>query len=519
MDNNITVVEFSRSEFDELFLDANHESDQAAYLYKYLEESLEGGLEPCRAMIVESVYHSGHYKAEYAQYYCTCFSDFPSYSRRVHFFGHLSVEELTNYFDGALQASGQGANQSDREKCREQLKEHFLGYTAIRPIPAVKIGYTLIPYYKTVAWNRTFLGIEKNAHLAGITLPLVAAPFMQQDRSVAVCASMAIWFALQLMPAQLARSRPSTVDITEAATKFKVKCRTSPARKGLDQEQMSEAIRSFGWDPESLSPGKVDWARAIVRAYIRSGRPVIATGIRSDPPHPLVGHAMTVVGVSENESDSLHWAREGRAIDVPAPRKIYLHDDRIGPYIRATIEDVTPNEKLAARLGTRGPLPGLHIEAFEKREKWVLLRLLVPRYPPVKLSIVDLLDVNRSVIANLPISSFRSDECKELRMDCYIQSGQSVLEEISTISKLDQPRLVQFLKTISLPDYAGVVNVASRERPLFTLLWDTTDFCRSISMMWQHLLAVVCYQPELWEQFTDWINSSEIPPERAPKIL
>ena len=504
MDNNIKTLPFSDVEFGKLFGTKLGRSPQATYLYRYLHDGQKSNsVDACTAMVLENVYHSVEYSAEYVAYYSGCFCGFEPFGKRVHFFGNLSPAEV----DTALLGSFSG---QDEEESAGALQKAYLGFVALRPIPAVQIGYTcLVPYARKDEVgdaNRMFLTREKQVHLAGIRLSVRGAPFMQQDRAVAACATTALWGALQLLPHETEGVPPSTVAITEGATKYKIKTRRFPARKGLDRDQMTQAIRQCGWAPEVLDPTHdLDLARILLGAYAHSDRPAVIIARRVEPqPERGIAHALVQVGVSDRNTseDLFEWSTDHVTIQVPAPKKIYVHDDRIGPYMRAFLEMVEDPLQLP---GTE--FPGLRLERDRGSDKpvierWIILGYLVPHHPSIRLNMLDLYNTNRSVVRTLHSKVFPTSDTFRLRMDIRLKYAQDYLADIPARIRKPADEASKFYRAVTFPRFVGVVSVSLEGAPLYDLVWDTTDFCRSIPTIWDHLLAVVTYTDDYKNAFS-----------------
>lgn len=509
MNNDIKTEVFSDVEFGKLFGADPGRSTQAAYLYRYLRDgSKANGVGVCTAMVVENLYHSAEYRAEYIAYYSGCFTGFEPFAKRVHFFGNLSPDDV----DTALQGSFSG---QDAERATETLQRAYLGFVAMRPIPAVQIGYTcLVPYPRTDNVgnaNRVFLTREKRVRLAGIRLSVSGAPFMQQDRAVAACATTALWGALQLLPHEMEGAPATTVAITEGATKYKIRTRRFPARRGLDRDQMTEAIRQCGWAPEVIDPTRdLDLARILLGAYAHSNRPAVIIARRVEPhPERGIAHALVQVGVSDrNTTDDLfEWSTDHVTIQVPAPKKIYVHDDRIGPYMRAFLEMVKdPLQPVDIEL------PGLRLERDRGSsepdvERWIILGYLVPHHPSIRLNMLHLYNTSRSVVRTLHSQVFETPDAFKLRMDLGLKYAQDYLEELPNRIRKPVAAADRFYREVALPRFVGVVSVSLEGEPLYDLVWDTTDFCRSIPTIWDHLLAVVTYTDDYRNAFSQLFDA------------
>ena len=494
--NRLRIIDFSAANFYKLFglsAELSHK-EQIGYLFRYLDNGAKVGKQaPCQSIVVEDVYYCDHYRAEFKEHYSTCFQEFPAFARRVHFFKRHSPEDLENILDCALVGG-------DDEK--KNLENSYLGFVVIRPVPAVRVGYTALKYYPHQTTNRQFITTRCKIHLAGIALEVDATPFMQQDQSIAACAATSIWVCTQILPRDAQGKPPSTVEISRRATKYRTRGRPDRAHSGLDIWQMSEAFRQSGLAPELLHSYSASWYKALIRSYVESGLPMIPA-MKRFASKETSGHAVAIIGcdVASQKTDWLARDLEHLSVRFPTSDLIYIHDDRLGPYCEAKVFD--PSDQPPYSHGEDDPkLVPACIELSwrkgetEKHEKWVVKKTLVPQIPQARLSMLDLYYLNMEFVDFVHRYFKGSESLTPLDLNIYFQNGQTFLRELPNYAegRIESGKIIPFLKEAALSKYVGVCEVRHEKDLLYALLWDSTDFLRQGGSVLRHLLGVICCQ-------------------------
>src|SRR5205823_1832852 len=156
--------------------------------------------------------------------------------------------------------------------------------------------------------------------------------FQQQDLAVGACATAAVWTALSRVARHEGMRAPTPAEVSDAAAKHLVPLgRTLPAIAGLTMPQMCEAIRAVGFAPEAFNAGPAPEAFVVaLHTYLLSGIPVVL-GLRRGGGE---GHAVTAAGFQSGDQPSpvLQSSVQLRSALI---KKLYIHDDRLGPYARA----------------------------------------------------------------------------------------------------------------------------------------------------------------------------------------
>lgn len=319
------------------------EKAQISYLDHYLRfEHIDA-----KTIVVENEYIDRHYLEDYAEYYARCFPAHPKTCSRLHFFSES--------FDEPRFLS---AVASEDEEFSSLLQDAYLGFAVIRPLPKTCIAKLCLRPYPALVKAGDYKSIKKriNVSLFGLRLTVETAPFLEQDKVVSACATSAIWTLLGATPQLSFDNLPSPSSITKsAAMTHEEGGRTFPTT-GLTPPQVARSLKYFDLEPTLIAP--IDGENFLVElkeyihAYISSDIPVIIGGrvydcTREDKAHYRGRHLVCALGYHVTASAC------GSDLNIHAHGidRIYVHDDRYGPYVRLDEKGV--------------------IEGDEKRENWV----------------------------------------------------------------------------------------------------------------------------------------------------
>lgn len=281
---------------------------QVEYLYNYL------GALGASSVVLEFDYLDKDYLEDFARYYVKRFGNDGHKCARLHFFS-CEIDH------GTITAALQGD-----EDVAGELKEGYLGFMVVKPLPITFIGKTCLKFREGVAG--TALRRSYSVDLFGIQLGVDALAFQEQDKVVAACATTAIWSALHAISWIGTRRIPSCSEITMSAINYIDGSSNSFPNKELSNKQILRAldVQGLRHHAESVGCNPRGFASTVV-ASINSGLPVIITGkVVSETKGELGGHAVCIVGYSDLLA---------RRDDVE--RVVYVHDDRLGPYVKAVL--------------------------------------------------------------------------------------------------------------------------------------------------------------------------------------
>ncbi len=304
---------------------------QVSYLLSYLDE-LEA------TTIVEEInYFDRDYLAEFSAFYSVSSKGYQNICRRLHFF---SGKQFTRRL---LKSAAAGKIPS-----LKRLKNNYLGFIVIRPIPAAPLGRTVVRWYADDERNKSTPRVtepsrEYFVHLAGIRLTVRGLAWQQQDTGVGACATVGLWTMFHSSAFDDHHAIPTTADITRAAHKrASLGARMFPST-GLTIHQICEAVKEQSLSPV-ISEGDIQDEQgnvigfskerfsATCASFIRSGYPVLIIGQLGE----RGGHAICAVGFRSCAPDLV--AVGDVCLQDGGIEYLYIHDDNIGPSVRLKID-------------------------------------------------------------------------------------------------------------------------------------------------------------------------------------
>lgn len=435
-------------------------SDQVRYLGSYLAGAEMGA----KTIMVEHPYVDRHFLEEYAYYYASTLRPPPPKATRFHFFRRgISNRQFTYLLRKA-------ANGHFDDVSRE-LNKSYLGFSVIRPLPDAPIGRTVLATFNSVADRcYTLPPHPYRVHLCGLKLNVSGVPFQQQEQAVGACATTAVWSALAQVMRHDGGRAPTPFAVTEAATLHWVSDRVYPAASGLKDEQILEAIRQFGYAPLHFDPiERTSSFMLAVKCYLRSGIPVILK-IRY-PEETYAAHAVAVVGFRNEtavvEYREANWT--GVGIRSNGMKRLYVHDDRLGPYARAEWrEDENGYIQLKYLPHETGYDDFCHEAEVQSA--------MVPVYPKIRLSAQDLIGYTREL---LPLFRFIAGEAlrDQLLMDFRFCLAGDCLELLYR-SQIPPNRFFKFARQAVLSRYVGLITLTVADSLIAHIICDSTDMRR-----------------------------------------
>lgn len=301
----------------------------------YIDQYLANIGSQSMTMVIEYEYIDRNYLEDYSEYYARCFSSHPRSCARVHFF---SFDFGEDQFLNAIR--------SNDLRFLKKLQQEYVGFAVLRPIPKTCIAkLCLKPYAGQSGGGNQFKVITKKIEvtLFGIKLSVESAPFLEQDKVVSACATSAIWTFLSASKDWPGNANPSPSAITKSAFDAATDgVRTFPST-GLNAIQVCRSLKYFDFEPTLLTRDGssnrsinrfVAEIKENVYAHLSAGVPLILGGdiydipINGDKPLLLGKHLVCVLGFKispESSTANVH----AHNID-----KLYVHDDRYGPYVR-----------------------------------------------------------------------------------------------------------------------------------------------------------------------------------------
>ena len=434
------------------------EPTQVRYLGSYLSHPEANA----RTILIEAPYVDRHYLEEYAHYYATTLRPPPPKATRLHFFRNDLTDDV---FTGLITQAAEG---NFTGVCKD-LSSHYLGFAVIHPLPDAPIGRTVLATFQALDRCYTLPPHPYRVHLCGLKLSVCGVPFQQQEQAVGACATTAVWSALAQVMRHDGGRAPTPFAVTEAATRNWLSDRIFPAASGLKNEQILEAIRQFGYAPLFFEPRlKTELFALAVKCYLRSGIPVI---LKIQYEKSDETHAVTVVGYREDDS-IIEYREDGWtsfSLNSRGLCRLYVHDDRLGPYARA---EWRVCEKGFVKLKFLPDEPGYD----EFRHEALVEASMVPLYPKIRLSAQDLvgfagelLPMFRVIVGPGARDNLNIDLRFSLAGDCL---------EILYLSNIPADRFASFARQAILSRYVGLITYYVADQIVAYIICDSTDMHR-----------------------------------------
>ncbi len=461
----VTVCQFSQAAVANLLASSGV---AVRYLGGYLDAL------NARSILVENHYVDRHYLDEFSHYYSKSFVPPAASCARLHFFDGLGDAELSNILTTAY------SGKAGRTSAEVELQKRYLGFVVRRPLSAATIGRTVLKTYP-VENRRHYSAIRPyTVNVAGLRLVVEGLAYQQQDRGAAVCASTALWSALQRVAYIEGNRTPTPSAITRAARS------PYPANVGLGSDQMASALDTLGYIAEGLVP--VDnrpLFRAEIGSYLDSRLAVIlliATKRKTGAGGEVsLRHAITVTGYSENATiaDVIPHLRDGAPpirMKVGALDTIYVHDDNIGSHVHYELfdsdaEDEQGYKKLMLRRGRSNAQPA----DCWPTDEWHVQGALVPKPSKLRLPMAGLFDALLWLRGALEQIVFPG---VALHFGVRFESGVSYARAVMDLN-IDFDQLRSFLSTVSLPRHIGIVSAHTGETHLCDMIIDVSEIDRN----------------------------------------
>lgn len=355
------------------------------YLDGYLNLYCRERTNRAHTIVVETEYIDKDFMREYSGYYSSSFLSLPKKTTRLHFF-RSSFTQLQ--FDKWVTENRSGAPSPLRSK----LQRDYLGFCVVRPLPTSYIGRTCLRTYpekkhgkrrgetrpewlQSVRESRKY-PVQTNypVNLFGLKLSVHSVAFQEQDGIVGVCASSALYSMIHGCRRRFDIKPLSALEITNIANESMPALseimtsggifRSLP-NTGLTFEQMTHVLAQVGVQPIAYFPRTMSEDRAhslaLLYAYLSAGLPILVyvklveEGSVTEGSDEITfmdspSHAFLITGFGiAQEID-----RNVVISDPDLPRlighrinKVYVHDDRVGPFARYEASRLDNNTCLA----------------------------------------------------------------------------------------------------------------------------------------------------------------------------
>jgi hypothetical protein len=475
--NQIAVVPFDAFDFERRLREASGEGSSAGqvrYLARYCAWL------KAKTVVVEQHYIDRHYLDEFAFYYCRSLSPPPNHVCRFHLFD--KAFDLAALRKRMKEVAGtRGSIESG------DIERAYRGFVSIRPIPAVPVGRTVLARIEDGEPREIWATGKQQVHLANLELEVDGLAFQQQDLAVGACATAALWSALSRVTRMERMRAPTPAEVSEAAGRHLLASgRVVPAAAGLTVQQLSEAVRSCGFAPEYVRADRNEIFVATLHAYLRSGIPVLLH-LRGKLDEQDVGHAVTAVGFrsAPMANPLLHSTVQLRSARMT---KLYIHDDRIGPYARAFLRPASGNAAWKESL-----VLDVEVDRSKKTavvENWVTLAALIPVYPKMRLSVRSLLSLAEAMAKPME-GAVGAQRAQRLSVEVFYRRSGEYVRRLGGL--VDPTDAASAFSEVAFPRWCGIVRWYMDDAPLIDFVYDSTDILRNVADRGRDLLrAVTC---------------------------
>lgn len=421
--------------------------------------------------MIERRYIDRTFMDEFKEFYATSFKSYSAMCIRLHFFTATprGLRASLTRLDTEILAMPDGYS----EKC-SQFSEGYLGFMVVKPLPATRIGRTVIrhPKHQRDDDNRRGFPCTRvyKAHLKGLELSVCGLPFQQQDGGMSACASTALWASMN----QYAEYEPFQVPSPAAITKFAAGHMSSfgrsiPQERGLTSAQMCKAIEAAGLSPYLVpfDTSGIPVIKSLIYSVVRSGfAPILLLE------NPKSAHAVAVAGMSLSGPPK-STVRMAIHVEEEASRMkaLYINDDRCGPYQSAIL---------------RGRQ--LIVKTLKGDDPWKVTHMIVPLHPKIRLAFADLSKFATRLAETVGFARFLKAEAngnpKKIRLEYWITKSRLYRQH----ALYSQNRLVTAEARRRLNDendfsrYVGVVRLSDKSIGTIDVVLDVTNTNRHLNV-------------------------------------
>lgn len=452
---------------------------------KYLDDYLK--VLKAKTVIIEHEYVDRNFIDDYCGYYSKCFRDYPKKCERLLFFNKI-------FSDQDLKEAVLSTSDND---LRKDIERSFLGYIVMRPISGAHLGKVCLSTYPNQENRIRNFPLNKRyfAHFMGLNLSIDTVAFQEQDNVISACATSSIWSALHCIRDFNPDDVPSPYEITESAKRIHVHSEpTKTIEKGLYPSQMTAVIENQHLNPILLSFKSKSILKAIVRAYMNVGVPVMLgmelayqdedRNIRNSGTYLIGEHAVTITGYHLQSGKLPEAFSEDDFSDDPFNDvfdiyfvsslidKFYVHDDQIGPF--ASMED---EHEYWQRLHTRW---NHYVDKDNPVDATVNI-ILIPCFKKIRIHFFNIFDIIKNINSKIvhSLKAFNASPLWDARIFCVNDFKEAIRNRTLYPNLSDDERLD--LLSMKLPRYFWAVdldlydNDENRRINAINLLLDATD--------------------------------------------
>jgi hypothetical protein len=392
--------------------------------------------------------------------------------RRIHFFS-CSLAELKRHLKRLRAVTDRTEFHRQAEGFSEQS---YIGFCVIKPLDGCPVGRTVLRCFPekppAAGYIRRFdCACDYHAHVLGIPLHIRGLAFQQQDVGVSACATTALWSALQRTRALEETSAATPAQITIRASQYALPFGRSMPSEGLSIDQMCQAVHSFGYAPNLFRADTYEVARALLYSAVLSG---ISPVLILESLDKNAAHAVAVAGMRLKESRAA--VSTGLLDDGAATLSgLYLHDDRIGPYLRAEL-----------RKRYNKAYINIPLRDFPAGETWRLSHVLIPMHAKIRLSFGELQRASLAVVTYVHVfreSVLDQSPCKT-SWDAWITKSHSYVESLIVGPRPVPGAVVEKLSgSVPFSRYLAVIRVWAADLDPIDILLDSTSTERNLQCL------------------------------------
>ena len=423
-----------------------------------------------KSVAIEEHYIDRDYIEDYSVFYSKNLVPIPNYCQRVHFFNVATAEA-----ERALKNIRDISREEEFLRASDDFsKNHYIGFCVIKPLPGCPVGRTVLRCFgkdTKAGFQRDFsCACDSRVHLMGVPLRVSGLAFQQQDLGVSACATTALWSALHRARELEGGIAATPAQITMRAAQYALPFGRSMPSEGLSMDQMCQAVQSLGYAPNLFRAQQYEVSRWVLHSAVRSG---ISPVLILEKDDGRTAHAVSVAGMKlrhPHEPDPNLLDELARDLI-----SVYIHDDRLGPYMRADIQ------KLDGRLELSISVPG-------NPDVWKLSHILVPMHNKIRLSFTQLRTTALWLAVNFQARRIDLGGTKiRTGISSWIEKSTRYVEsQIIGLSRLSDQSLETLCSQVPLSRYVGIVRLEAEDTGSVDVLLDTTSTERNL-----HCLAVV----------------------------
>lgn len=345
------------------------------------------------------------------------------------------------------------------------LKAKFLGYFILRPIMNSLFGRSLISPKAFSEDNFKICQHETDCLILGVKMKVSGFPHSAQDQETIKCAETTIWALMEYFGNKYADYKPVLPSVIHKTLESVSYQRQLPS-EGLTMDQISFALKEFGFGTKSYSAEQYESIYDLIDCYIESGIPVL-TGMSSAEG---LGHVVIVVG---KENQSITNFQDITPLQYPEqdpvftyyntsqfPANYVLQDDNLQPYRIVSLTN-----------------PGEHY-IDDDSQTYKIDSVVVPLYTKIYLEAFVAKQLMLEIITN---SEFGYSFPEEVILRTFLASSRSFKNHVCTHNTMSD-FLKNFIITLKMPKFIWITEIytikgykEAAPQPIGIIIVDATE--------------------------------------------